>query len=209
MPWILPESYRNPKGAAPDFPGDDNQTEGDNDKGSGTVPDGVPAEGEYDQDGNDDEGFETVEDEKEDADSKAVMKAPPEDPDKPEGSGATGADRLFDSDDEEVDAGLKEQIETAYKMADTINELKLSETSSSSSSLESSDSEDDDADPDETEALPQPEETEEVGEAGSGLAGTGNPAPEDSGNLGGSGPEVVPEGNPSVPTGLQGEGSQQ
>ena len=66
---------------------------------------------------------------------------------------------MFDSDDKEVDAGLKEQIETAYQMADTIDELKLSEKSSSSSSSESSDSKDDDADPDETGALPQPEET--------------------------------------------------
>ena len=210
MPWILPESYRNPKGAAPDFRGDDNQTEGDNDKGSGTAPDGVPAEGEDDEDGNDDEGFETVEDEEEDMDSKAVTKTPPKDPDKPEGSGATGAYRLFDSDDEEVDASLKEQIEMAYQMADTIEELKLSEKSSSSSSLESSDSEDDNADPDETGALPQPEETEEVTEevreTGSGLAGTGNPAPEDSGNPGGSGPEVVPEENPAEPAGTKGKG---
>ena len=210
VPWILPESYRNPKGAVPDFPGNDNQTEGDNDKGSGMAPDGVPAEDEDDEDGDDDEGFQTVEDEEEDMDSKAVTKTPPKDPDKPEGSSAMGADRLFDSDDEEVDASLKEQIETAYRMADTIEELKLSEKSSSSSSSESSDSEDDYADPDETGALPQPEETEEVteevGETGSGPAGTGNPAPEDSGNPGGSGPEVVPEENPSEPVGTKGKG---
>ena len=206
VPWILPESYRNPKGAAPDFPGNDNQTEGDNDKGSGTVPDGTPAEGEDDEDGDDDEGFEMVEDEEEDTGSKVVAKIPPKDPDKPEGSSTTGANRLFDSDDEEVDAGLKEQIETAYQMADTIDELKLSETSSSSSSSESSDSEDDDADPDETRALPQPEETEEVGETGSRLAVTGNPAPEGSSNLGGSGPEVVPKENASEPAGTKGKG---
>ena len=105
VPWILPESYRNPKGAALDFPGDDNQAEGDNDKGSGTAPDGAPAEGEDDEDGDDDEGFETVEDEEEDTGSKVVVKIPLKDLDKPEGSGVTGADRLFDSDDEEVDAG--------------------------------------------------------------------------------------------------------
>ena len=91
-------------------------------------------------------------------------------------------------------------------MADTIEELKLSEKSSSSSSSESSNSEDDDADPDETGALPQPKETEEVGETGSRPAGTGNPAPEDSGNLGGSGPEVVPEENPLEPVGTKGKG---
>ena len=108
VPWILPESYRNPKGAVPDFPGDDN------DKGSGMAPDGVPTEAKDDEDDDDDEGFETVEDEEEDTGSKAVTKTPPKDTDKPEGSGATGADRLFDSDDEEVDAGLQEQIEAAY-----------------------------------------------------------------------------------------------
>ena len=202
VPWILPESYRNPKGAAPDFPGDDNQMEGDNDKGSGTALD----EGEDDEDGNDDEGFETVEDKEEDTGSKVVAKIPLKDPDKPEGSGTMGADWLFDSNDEEVDAGLKEQIEMAYQMADTIDELKLLEISSSSSSSESSDSEDDDADPDETRALSQPEETEDVGETGSGPAGTGNAAPEGSGNLGGSSPEVVPKENPLEPAGTKGKG---
>ena len=182
VPWILPESYRNPKGAVPDFLGDDNQVEGDNDKGSG----------------EDDEGFETVEDEDEDMGGQVIVKIPLKDPDKPEGSGVTGADQLFDSDDEKVDAGLKEQIEVAYQMADTIDELKLSETSLSSSS-ESSDSEDDDADPGETEPLPHPEETEEVGETGSRPTSTANPAPEDSGNPGGPGPDIVPEENPSKP----------
>ena len=205
VPWILPESYHNPKGAVPDFPGDDNQAEGDNDKGSGTAPDGAPAEGEDDKDGEDDEGFETVEDEDEDTGGKVIVKIPLKDLDKPEGSGVTGADQLFDSDDEEDDAGLREQIETAYQMADTIDELKLSETSSSSSS-ESSDSEDDDADPDETKPLPQPEETEGVGETGSGPASTANPALEGSGNPGGPGPDVVPKENPSETTGTKGKG---
>ena len=118
-----------------------------------------------------------------DTGGKVIVKIPLKDLDKLEGSGITGADQLFDSDDEEDDAGLREQIEMAYQMADTIDELKLSETSSSSSS-ESSDSEDDNADPDETKPLPQPEETEEVGETGSGLASTANPALEGSGNPG-------------------------
>ena len=75
----------------PDFPGNDNQTEGDNDKGSGMVPDGVPAEGEDDEDGDDDEGFETVEDEEEDTDSKVVTKTPMR------GSGQTGGLRRYGS----------------------------------------------------------------------------------------------------------------
>ena len=62
VPWILPEGYRNPKGAAPDFPGDDNQAEGNNDRGSGTAPDGPSAGSENDKEDEDDEGFETVDD---------------------------------------------------------------------------------------------------------------------------------------------------
>ena len=63
----------------------------DNDKGSGTALDGVPAEDEEDEDGNDDEGFKTVEDEEEDTDSKAVMKTPPK------GPGQTGGLRRYGS----------------------------------------------------------------------------------------------------------------
>ena len=205
VPWILLEGYRNPKGAVLDFPGDDNQAEGNNDKGSGTAPDGAPAGGEDDKEGEDDEGFETVDDEDEDTGGKVIVRIPLKDLDKPEGSGVKGADQLFESDDEEDDASLREQIETAYQMADTIDELKLSETSSSSSS-ESSDSEDDDADPDETKLLSQHEETEGVGETGSRPASTANPAPEGSGNSGGPGPDIVPEENPSKTTGTKGKG---
>ena len=205
VPWILPEGYCNPKGVVPDFPGDDNQAEGNNDKGSGTAPDGAPAGGENDKEGEDDEGFETVDDEDEDMGGKVIVKIPLKDLDKQEGSGVTGADQLFESDDEEDDADLREQIEMAYQLADTIDELKLSETSSSSSS-ESSDSEGDDADPDETKPLPQHEETEGVGETGSGPASTTNLALEGSGNSGGPGPDVVPEENPSKTTGTKGKG---
>ena len=126
-----------------------------------------------------------VDDEDEDTGGKVIVKIPLKDLDKPEGSGVMGADQLFESDDKEDDTDLREQIEMAYQMADTIDELKLSETSSSSS-LESSDSEGDDADPDETKPLPQHQETEGVGETGSGLASTANPSPEGSSNSGGT-----------------------
>ena len=116
VPWILPESYRNPDGAAPDFPGDDNQAEDPNGKGSGTAPDGPSATVEDDKENDDDdEGFETVDDGDEDTGGKVIAKIPLKDLAKPEGSGLTGADRLFDSDNEEEDAELKEQIEAAYK----------------------------------------------------------------------------------------------
>ena len=205
VPWILPEGYRNLKGAAPDFPGDNNQAEGNNDRGSSTAPDGASAGSENDKEDEDDDGFETVDDEDEDTGGKVIVKIPLKDLDKPEGSGVTGADRLFESDDEEDDADLREQIEVAYQTADTIDELKLSETSSSSSSG-SSDSEDDDADLDKTKQLPQCQETEGVEETGSGPAITANPAPEGSGNPGGPGPDIEPEENPSKTTGTKGKG---
>ena len=124
---------------------------------------------------------------------------------KPEVSGPMVTDPLFDSDDEEEDAGLQEQIEAAYKTADTIDEMKLSETSSSSSS-ESSNSEDDNADPDETKQPSQHQETEGVEETGSGPDTTADPALEGSGNPRGPGPDVKPEENPSKTTGTKGKG---
>ena len=97
VPWILPEGYRNPNGAAPDVPGDDNQAEDSNGKGSGTAPDGPSATGEDDKENDDDdEGFETVDDGDEDTGDKVVVKVPVKDLAKPEGSGLMGANRLFD-----------------------------------------------------------------------------------------------------------------
>ena len=60
--------------------------EGNNDKGSGTAPDGAPAGGENDKEGKDDEGFKTVDDEDEDMGGKVIVKIPLKDLDKPEGS---------------------------------------------------------------------------------------------------------------------------
>ena len=95
---------------------------------------------------DDDEGFETVDDWDEGTEDKVMVKISMKDIAKPGGSGLMETDRLFDSDDEENDTKLQEQIEAAYVTADTIEELKLSESSSSSGS-ESSDSDDDNADP--------------------------------------------------------------
>ena len=58
VPWILPEGYCNPNGAAPDFPGDDNQAEDSNGRGSGTAQDGPSATGEDNKENDgDDEGL--------------------------------------------------------------------------------------------------------------------------------------------------------
>ena len=124
---------------------------------------------------------------------------------KPEGSGLTGADRLFDSDDEEEDAELKEQIEAPYKTVDTIEELKLSETSSSSDSG-SSDADDEDADPDATKKCPKEPDVEKTEKPGPASI-TDTPAkPAGSGNPGGPESEVVPEQNPSKTPGTKGKG---
>ena len=207
VPWILPEGYRNPDGAAPDFPGDDNQAEDSNGKGSGTAPDGPSATGEDNKENNDDdEGFETVDDGDEDTGDKVVVKIPMKDLAKPEGSGLTGANRLFDSDDEEEDAELKEQIEAAYKTVDTIDELKLSETSSSSDSG-GSDADGENTDPNTTKKCPEGHDAEETEKPGPATI-TDTPAvPADSGNPGGPEPEVVPEQNPPSKTpGTKGKG---
>ena len=208
VPWILPEGYRNPDGLARDFPGDDNQAEDSNGKGSGTAPGGPSATSENDKEDDDDEGFETVDDGDEDTGGKVVVKIPIKDLVKLEGSGLTGADRLFESDDEEDDAELKEQIEAAYKTADTMDELKLSETSSSSNSG-SSDSGNDDDDPNETKQYPEHPEAEGMEESGSRPATTTDPpaAPADSGNPGGPDPDIGPEQNPPLKaTGTKGKG---
>ena len=124
---------------------------------------------------------------------------------KPEGSDLTGADRLFDSDDKEEDAELKEQIEAAYKTADTIEELKLSETSSSSDSG-SSDGDDEDANPDATKKCPEDPDVEKTEKPGLATV-TDTPAkPAGSGNPRGPESEVVPEQNPSKTPGTKGKG---
>ena len=208
VPWILLKGYRNPDETAPDFPGDDNQAEGSPGKGSGTVPGGPMATSENDKEDDDDEGFETVDDGDEDTDGKVVLKVSMKEVAKPESSGLTGVDRLFESDDEEEDSELQEQIATAFITADTIDELKLSETSSSSGSG-SSDSDDDNADPNETKQYLQDQEAEGMEKSGSGPATTTEPpaVPADSGNPGGPGPDVEPEQDPpSKATGTKGKG---
>ena len=69
---------------------------------------------------------------------------------------------MFDSNDEEEDEKLKEQIEAAFKTADPLDDMKMSETSSSSNSG-SSDSDDDEDDPNVTRQYPENPEAEAVG----------------------------------------------
>ena len=161
-------------------------------------------EGDKEND-DDDEGFETVDDGDEDMGDKVTAKNSMKDLVKPEGSGLTGADRLFDSDDEEDDAELKEQIEAACKTTDIIEELKLSETSSSSDSG-SSDTDDEDADPDAAKERPENPDVEKTKKPGPATV-TDTPAePAGSGNPGDPESEVMPEQNPSKTPGAKGKG---
>ena len=132
------------------------------------------------------------------------MKVPVKDLAKPEGSGLTGADRLFDSDNKEEDAELKEQIAAACTTADTMEELKLSETSSTSDSG-SSDSDDEDGNPNTARKHPGGPDAEETGNPGPATVAGTPVVPAGSENPGGPEPEVVPEQNPSN-TGTKGKG---
>ena len=69
-------------------------------------PASATVEGNKEND-DDDEGFETVDDGDKGTGDKVVAKNSVKDLVKLEGSGLTGADRLFDSDDEEDDAGAE------------------------------------------------------------------------------------------------------
>ena len=177
------------------------------------APGGPTAMSKNNKEDNDDEGFETVDDGDEDTDGKVVLKISMKEVAKPEGSGLTGADRLFESDDEEEDAELQEQIAAAFVTADTIDELKLSETSSSSGSG-SFDSDDDNADPNVTKQYLRDQEAEGMEKSrskpdGSGPATITDPPAvlADSGNPRGPGPDVTPEQNPpSKTTGTKGKG---
>ena len=136
---------------------------------------------------------------------KVVAKNSVKDLVKPEGSGLTGADRLFDSDDEEDDAELKEQIEAAYKTTDIIEELKLSETSSSSDSG-SSDTDDEDANLDAAKERPENPDVEKTKKPGPATVTDAPAEPAGSGNPGGPESEVMPEQNPSKTPGAKGKG---
>ena len=106
VPWILPGSYLNPnetvRGQVPDFPGDDNEAEGSLDKGSGSMPlTGLMAttgDGAEEEEGN---GFKMVDDVEEVPSDKVVITILAIEVAKPEGSGLTGKDLMFESEEEE------------------------------------------------------------------------------------------------------------
>ena len=146
---------------------------------------------------DDNDGFKTVDDGEEAPDNPVVLKISMKEVTKPESSGLTGADRMFESEEEE-DAEMQEQIAAALETVDPLAELKLSELSSDSES--SSDDDDDNVDLNETKQYYQGQEAEGTGKSemkssNSKPATTVEPPaiPDDSGNPGGSGPDVPSE----------------
>ena len=116
----------------PDFLGDDNQAEGSPGKGSGATLSGGPtATAEHDKD-DDDDGFETVDDGEGAPDDPVVLNISMKEVTKLESSGLTGAERMFESEEEEEDVEVQEQIAAALETVDPLDELKLSESSSNS-----------------------------------------------------------------------------
>ena len=109
VPWILPESYRNPNETVPDDNDNDNDddevTGGSLGKGSGSAPTATTGDGTEES-----EGFETVDDGEETPNAKVVISIPAKDVARPEGSGQTGKDLLFESEEED-DPEVKKQIE--------------------------------------------------------------------------------------------------
>ena len=112
VPWILPESYRTPKGAALDFPGEDSQDEEDSpSKGARAAPPTISktvrGTAQDDADKEDDKGFETVGDNEEAAVNQVLVSIPVGKVSKPGGSGLNGKGTMFESKDED-DAKVQE-----------------------------------------------------------------------------------------------------
>ena len=195
VPWILPEGYRNPKGAALDFPGEDSQDEEDSPgKGSRatplTVSKTIGGTAQDDADEEDDEGFETVGDNEEAPVGQVLVSIPVGKVSKPGGSGLDGKGRMFESEDED-DAEVQEQIKAVLAETGPLGDLQLSESEDESES-DSPDDDDDGGDPNETKQYYQGLEGETA--KGSGLK------PDSSAPIVVTDPPAVP-GNPRRPDG--------
>ena len=163
VPWILPEGYHNPKGAALDFPGEDSQDEEDlPSKGSGATPPTISKTigGTTQDDANeeDDEGFITVGDNEEAPVNQVLVSIPVGKVSKPGGSGLDGKDRMFESDDED-NAEVQEQIKAVLVESGPLDNLQLSESEIESKS-DTPDDDDDGGDLNETKQYYQGQEDE-------------------------------------------------
>ena len=193
LPWILPEGYRNPEGAALDFPGEDSQDEENlPSKGSGATPPTVSqtigGTTQDDADKEDDEGFITVGDNEEAPADQVLVSIPVGKVSKPGGSGLDGKDRMFESDDED-DAEVQEQIKAVLAESGPLDDLQLSESEDKSES-DTPDDNDDGGDPNETKHYYQGQEDE--------MAKDSRLKPDSSTTIVVTDPPVVP-GNPGKP----------
>ena len=193
VPWILPEGYRNPKGATLDFPGEDSQDE-ENSPGKGsraappTISKTVGGTAQDDADEEDDKGFITVGDNEEAPVNQVLVSIPVGKVSKPGGSGLDGKDRMFESDDED-DAEVQEQIKAVLAESGPLDDLQLSESEDESES-DSPDDDDDGGDPNETKQYYQGQEDE--------TAKDSRLKPDSSATIAVTDPPLVP-GNPRKP----------
>ena len=166
VPWILPEGYSNPKGAALDFPGEDSQDEEDSPgKGFGATPPTVSktvgGTAQDDADEEDDEEFKTVGHNEEDPVDQVLVSIPVGKVSKLGGSCLDGKGRMFESEDED-DAEVQEQIKAVLAETGPLGDLQLSESKDESES----DSPDDNDDGNETKQYYQGQEDETAKDSG-------------------------------------------
>ena len=107
-------------------------------------------------------GFETVDDGEEAPSTKVVIRIPAKEVAKPEDSGLTGKDLLFESDEEDKPE-VKKQIAAALDTTGSLGDLMLSEDESGSESESSDDDDDNDKDLNETKQYYQGQEDEGIG----------------------------------------------
>ena len=128
---------------------DDDVTRGSLGKGSGPTPPVTTGEGTEES-----KGFEMVDDGEEAPIAKVMISIPAKDVARPEGSGQTGKDLLFESEEEDK-AEVQKQIKAALDSAGPLGDLILSEDDLESDS-ESSDSKDDGEDQDQEDVTADP-----------------------------------------------------
>ena len=210
VPWILPESYRNPNETVPDFQGRDDQIEGFPDRGPEAAPLNAPEATTHGDADDEDEGFETVGDDEEVPGDTVLVSIPAEKVAKPEGSGFGGIGKIFESEEED-DPEVKEQIEAALAESGPLAELQLSESKDRSGSG-TPDDDDDEGDPNVTKQYYQGQEEEVVEDSelkprNSTLAAAADPPVVlgNPGNPGGSNPDTK-DIQPTKPIPSRGKG---
>ena len=144
------------------------QDEDSPEKGSGaaslTVPETTGGTAQNDADDEDDEGFKTVDDDKEVHGDQVLVSISAEKVSKPEDSGFDGKGKMFESEEDD-DPEVQEQIKTVLASSGPLGDLQLSE-SEDESELGSSGGDDDEGDPNETKQYYIGEEDEAAKDSG-------------------------------------------